>query len=96
MTPEPRRLPPERVPPAPPPPAEAAHAQGALPRRSPSPVPRGPRPGPGVLGPDPAEPGPLAALRRLHRAGVPLERVRRGLQELNDESGAPGPGGDRG
>lgn len=63
-----------------------------LPKRAPAPVPRGPRPRPGLLA-DPAEPGPIAALRRTRRAAVPLERVRRALEEL-DEQGEPSHGGD--
>lgn len=64
-----------------------------LPKRVPAPVPRGPRPRPGLFGPDPAEPGPIAALRRTRRAAVPLERVRRALEEI-DEQGEPSHGDD--
>lgn len=64
-----------------------------LPKRVPAPVPRGPRPRPGLFGPDPAEPGPIAALRRTRRAAVPLERVRRALEGL-DEQGEPSHGDD--
>ncbi|NKY98791.1 hypothetical protein [Nocardiopsis alborubida] len=66
------------------------HGEGgltALPKRTPSPVPRGPRPRPGLLGPKEPEPGPLAALRRAQRAAAPLERVRRALQDLDAHTG---------
>ena len=78
------------------PPAEGAGTAGGLPRRVPAPVPRGPRPGPELAGPDPDEPGPIAALRRARNAVVPLERVRRALEELDepDEQGEPSHGDD--
>ncbi|WDZ93277.1 hypothetical protein [Nocardiopsis sp. HUAS JQ3] len=59
----------------------------ALPKRTPSPVPRGPRPRPGLFGPKEPEPGPIAALRRAQRAAVPLERVRSALQDLDAHTG---------
>lgn len=76
--------------------AEGPGGIHGLPKRVPAPVPRGPRPRPGLFGPDPAEPGPIAALRRTRRAAVPLERVRRALEELDepDHQGEPSHGDD--
>lgn len=91
MTPERRRPSPDEHQGTASSPREPEGREGPLPRREPSPVPRGPRPRPGLFGPAPAEPAPLAALRRLHRARVPLERVRRALQELDDEGGPASP-----
>ena len=74
-------------------PEDRGQERPALPKRAPAPVRRGPRPRPGRPGPEPAEPGPIAAVRRMRHRKVPLERVRRALEELNVE-GEPPPRGD--
>lgn len=66
----------------------AERPEPGLPKRIPAQVRRGPRPGPGLTGPKRAEPGPIAALRKMRDEAVPLERVRYALEEL-DERGEP-------